>query len=199
MIERHAGCDCSASMSVPAWETTTHLRAVGRLRNQPAQRRQQVGMEARLRLVEHEQSRRARREESRDPQQVAERAVGELGGLQRPQAARAAPSRARTGRCCSRTATRLPGKRIVDGLIERSPGRRSRGSSAAPRPGPNRRGSAPAYACRFAGCAPATWRLRGSDRRNARRASPRAASASRACSADRRSASSCCRSSPAAA
>src|SRR5204863_9869676 len=63
------------------------LRTLRRTRDQPAERGKELGVQARLRLVEHEELRRARREQRRDPQEVAQRAVGELGRLERAQEA----------------------------------------------------------------------------------------------------------------
>ena len=61
------------------------LRALRRLDNQAGQRRQQVRVEAGLRLVQHEKRRRTRRQQRRDPQQVAQGAVRQLTGAERPE------------------------------------------------------------------------------------------------------------------
>ena len=63
------------------------LRAGGRRRDERGHRRDQVRMQAGFRFVQDEQFGRSRREQRRDPQQVAEGAVGEFGGGQRPEQA----------------------------------------------------------------------------------------------------------------
>src|SRR5258706_9252405 len=64
-----------------------HLRALGPARDKAGERRQEVWVQARLRLVQHQKSGWARREKRRNPKEVAQSSVGELGGAQWPQQA----------------------------------------------------------------------------------------------------------------
>ena len=57
------------------------LCASGGLGDETPERRQQVGMQARLRLVEDHEVRRPRRQQSRYQQQIAQRTVGKLSRL----------------------------------------------------------------------------------------------------------------------
>ena len=54
------------------------LRVFRRRKNQPRQRRQQIRMQARLRLVQHHQLRRSRRQQRRCPQQIPQRSIRQL-------------------------------------------------------------------------------------------------------------------------
>ena len=74
------------------------------------------------------------------------------------------------------------GKRIIDRLVQRVAIANLHGLFEAPPPDPHRRGSRLECACRSAESAREPSRLFESDRRTATRASPRAASASPACS-----------------
>ena len=67
-------------------------------------------MEARLRLVEHQERRRARSEERRDPEQVAEGAIRELARLQRPQQPVLLEERPRSGPGDASPTRLAPGK-----------------------------------------------------------------------------------------
>ena len=64
-----------------------HLGVLRGLADQAPEGRQQVGMQAGFRFVEHQQRRRPRRQQGGDPQQVAQGAVRQLRGAQRPQQA----------------------------------------------------------------------------------------------------------------
>jgi hypothetical protein len=77
-------------------------------------------VEAGFRLVQHEKTRRARRQKRGDPEQIPKRAVGQLGGLERPEQAvllhldlepSALPLNRDPG----------PGKCVGDGLLQRRP------------------------------------------------------------------------------
>jgi hypothetical protein len=59
-----------------------YSRAIGRCSNQPTERRQQIGMQTSLGLVEHQESWRSRSQERCHPQQIPQRTVGQLRRLQ---------------------------------------------------------------------------------------------------------------------
>ena len=61
------------------------LRPLRGHRDQARERGQQIRMQAGLRLVQHHQFRRPRRQQRRRPQQKAQRSVGKLGGSKWPQ------------------------------------------------------------------------------------------------------------------
>ena len=63
------------------------LRFFGAGGDQPRERPQQIGVQAGFRLVQRHQLRRARRQQRRHQQQIAQGSIGQFGGLQRPQQA----------------------------------------------------------------------------------------------------------------
>ena len=117
------------------------LGALGGVRSARPRARQQVGVQAGLRLVEDEQARRARRQQGGHP------AAGSAGcrrTARRTPSGRSMPCwRSATSNRppTSAISTRLPVERAVDRRGRAPRRRRSRGSSAARRPGRRRRGS----------------------------------------------------------
>src|SRR5688500_12647545 len=63
------------------------LRALGSARNEPRKRRQEVRVQAGFRFVQHEQARRPGRKECRNPEEIAQGAVGKFSCAQRPEEA----------------------------------------------------------------------------------------------------------------
>ena len=170
------------------------LRSFCGLRNQSAERRQQIRMQAGFRFVQDQQTRRPRRQQRGDPAADSAACRRTVPPLSRDGAGRAAASRTSNQPSLAASLRRVRRERRRRPRDRPPPYRRFRGSSGAPRRGPARRDSTPACACRSAARARARSRRCGNDRRSATPASPRAASAPPACSADRRSGSSCCRS-----
>ena len=95
-----------------------HLGVPRALAHQPPERRQQVRVQAGLRFVQDHQARRARREQRRNPKEVAQRAVRQLGLRERPQQAVLREGQAEPP-AFRHHIDAGAGKRIRHGLVER--------------------------------------------------------------------------------
>ena len=144
------------------------LAAFGGGDHQPGQRRQQLRMQAGLRLVQHHQPGRSGAQQGGDQQQVAQRAVGQLGARQRPQQPGAVEPQIEAARdrprptAVTRERRRRPGRTASSRRRSRRMVCTRRGQVAA------RRGRAPGCGCRSGPAGPERGRRSGSGRRTAR-------------------------------
>ena len=143
LITRGVASVCRAWARAALWVTTTTCERVAALAISRARAGQQIGVQAGLRLVEHQELRRPRRQQGRHQEQVAQGAVGQLFRGQRTQQARLAHRQSRNARLPPRSRPPRPGRRrprvrrglrvadLADGL--------QRGREVAPVGGQHRR------------------------------------------------------------